>query len=825
MIRARAAPLLALVLARLACRSALAEALNVSGRIKEMPDCIDLTLSKEALKLSNSEKAIQLSLATNGFQLLALLLVFGCLNRSRHAAAILAPKRVGDARSQRLLLGWLTEACFMDLQELSLDAQVFVRFLQLGLKFSIVGLIVGGSLLPLFASGEAKASGFLRYSISNLTPGNSQVFWYVVLAAYLKTAAFLALMRSEWNHFVAMRRGYFAKRARGQLGASAAQAQHSVLVERVPAQARSAEALQALFAELFGEKRVRSCVACCSTVELYRLRDLKWTIKLASARTACCRRTRSGLQKSLRAVVELERGVTQWLYTAMDGLLLDQPIRAAHHAPSDGASSTAFVTLTSASARLIAERLVLFDRGSESETDHLNWVVQPAPEARDIVWPNVSYPLTQVRARSRLGSLACFVGVLFWSIPVTGIQLYVGSQNHWDPRLIRYLERAGVKSLVLDYVPVLALMALLLLLPYGLTWLSLRFEMLKTKSQIQRKVLARNLRFQLATLYVNVFTGVIVDTFRDVLRHPVCASFILGKSVPRLAVYFTIFVNARIGVTLPLMLLQPWNYMTFDVYAVLRRRKTCGPFYCQFGSEASTVAIVLVLALMYCLIAPLIMPLCVVFFALATAVYRWLFLNVYSEEFDCSGDFWYDLFDGAMIGLILAQLSLSGIAALYTSTSSYEVGALLVLLLLTVWSWRRLTNDFVGLSQTMSYQEAVKSSQASAEVCKGFRDDYYMDPLLLRIHERLRRAKADRDAECDLSHDRLQDGRHYYQSLVLAVLDEDLAGDAEGSDDNGESCSSDAEAGNSSQEELGLLRSVRQRSVESCEADLSEDSS
>merc|ERR1711879_377174 len=109
------------------------------------------------------------------------------------------------------------------------------------------------------------------------------------------------------------------------------------------------------------------------------------------------------------------------------------------------------------------------------------------------------------------------------------------------------------------------------------------------------------------------------------------------------------------------------------------------------------------------------MGVCMIFFGLSWVLYKWLFTNVYSEEFDCGGEFWHELFNGVMVGMLLGTLSLCGLSNLLEitervelgiMTSKYSIGQIVIwlvpcgILLFQVYCNRHLAK----LSQTMTYQ-------------------------------------------------------------------------------------------------------------------------
>lgn len=56
----------------------------------------------------------------------------------------------------------------------------------------------------------------------------------MVVGAYLLIFNFFWLVRAEWRHFITLRQSHFLRRAVGKEGIGSAQAQFSLLVERLP---------------------------------------------------------------------------------------------------------------------------------------------------------------------------------------------------------------------------------------------------------------------------------------------------------------------------------------------------------------------------------------------------------------------------------------------------------------------------------------------------------------------------------------------------------------------------------------------------------------
>eukprot|EP00415_Alexandrium_ostenfeldii_P003135 UN3135 len=115
-----------------------------------------------------------------------------------------------------------------------------------------------------------------------------------------------------------------------------------------------------------------------------------------------------------------------------------------------------------------------------------------------------------------------------------------------------------------------------------------------------------------------------------------------------------------------------------------------------------------------------------------------MFRNVYESEFDCKGQFWFELFDCVMVGLMLGTLSLGGVMSTYTGFWDFHPAALWVLAGIISfmharwkWRWRRLCG-------AITYQDAANvdsdtSEFGSQEVVKSFDPRYYVDPIIKLI--------------------------------------------------------------------------------------------
>lgn len=394
------------------------------------------------------------------------------------------------------------------------------------------------------------------------------------------------------------------------------------------------------------------------------------------------------------------------------------------HTGSTVDSSTAFVTFRSLTDWVVATQ----GRLSVSE----DWRVTAAPEPWGVVWRNADTP---ERLSFFLGSVAFVLnvlGLIFWSFPVSLIMTFVSINNM--ERMLPLLRSLATQwptqyALLTENVPVWVLMGLVNVLPMLFQSQAVGLKRLKSKAEIQRFVLKHYIAYLLATLYVCVVSGssaIFLPTLMKIEEHPRQLTEILGQELPIQANFFVQFVTVRLCV-LPVRLLQiPYVLKSFRGQEV--------PRHCDFAHFAGDAAMVLVLGLTYAVINPFALPVCVMYFSLASIVYRWLFNCAYTSEFDGSGRLWYNLSSAAMLGLFIGTLALWGLASSFCgvgSGQSYFAGFLPLIVALFYFYCK---TALLKPSEEVSLEEALAADRTergpSGGVVASFTSTFYLDPAL-----------------------------------------------------------------------------------------------
>ena len=329
-------------------------------------------------------------------------------------------------------------------------------------------------------------------------------------------------------------------------------------------------------------------------------------------------------------------------------------------------SSTGFVTFKSRVATSSSLQMLL-------SHEYFRMRVLPAPNPKDIIWDNVSIPLPQILARTKIANANLVVGAIFWSSVVGFVNrlsnLDILAQD-W-PLLSKYSDSVAYK-LLNQYLPVLVLLSLLALLPFVFDIIARSYEGRKTESEIQNSIMTRYFYYQLANVYVTITVGSldISQQLFHIVSDPRSLVDILGESLPGVSLYFTSIIIVKIFASLPVELLRIWPLFNILCVKSCMNKKKCtrrdlrtGVFAdppLLYGWIYPNLMMVLMIIVTYASIAPLLMPFGLLYFTFAYLMYKYQLLYVYINNYQSGGYSWYAVFSWSMVALLLGALTLVG---------------------------------------------------------------------------------------------------------------------------------------------------------------------
>jgi hypothetical protein len=301
---------------------------------------------------------------------------------------------------------------------------------------------------------------------------------------------------------------------------------------------------------------------------------------------------------------------------------------------------------------------------------------------------------SQVKMRNYITNIGIIVGSIFWSSLVNSVNIICFA----FPKSLQQLASAVV------------MLIFLLILPFIFDILARYYEGMKLESEIQNSIMTRYFYYQLINVYVTVgFSGNnLWAQLLNILSKPQTLVNIIGGRVPEVSLFFTNLMIVKIFVAVPLEMIRPWQLLSIltmgkfidkryvtsvhfscdllhwechscSLYCVdfflnfcrnsetTRRELRTGAFYSWpmlYGWIYPQLMMVLMIQLTYCVITPLMMPFCAVFFAFVYVMYKYQLMYVYINNDQSGGFMWYAVFSRSVLVMEFASCCLVGYLSL-----------------------------------------------------------------------------------------------------------------------------------------------------------------
>lgn len=328
-------------------------------------------------------------------------------------------------------------------------------------------------------------------------------------------------------------------------------------------------------------------------------------------------------------------------------------------------SSTGFVTFFTHQDMAVAACASLTHKPNALE-------ITPAPDNRELMWNNAAVGLRQRKGKAIAANILLCFGIVFWSIPLAMIQAFAKAEELAKiPGMERILDlgEGKMKHLINDYLPVVALLTIIMILPIVFEWIAVSFERRKTVSDVQESIVVRYFYYQVANIYVTVTAGSIWAALSDIIDEPAALLEILGESIPMMVGYFMSFLITKVLAGLPMLILRGGalsrmlllrscfskSKLTQRELDEIYRRETI-----YYGWEYPTQLLVIMIAFAYACISPVILPVAAAYFLGALIVYKKQILYVYTPSYEGGGNLFPLVCDRTLFGLIISQLTFIG---------------------------------------------------------------------------------------------------------------------------------------------------------------------
>ncbi|TYH13870.1 hypothetical protein ES288_A06G174100v1 [Gossypium darwinii] len=296
------------------------------------------------------------------------------------------------------------------------------------------------------------------------------------------------------------------------------------------------------------------------------------------------------------------------------------------------------------------------------------WTVTDAPEPRQLIWTNLTIKFFVRIVRQYMVYVLVFLTIVFYMIPIGFISAITTLENLRKllPFLKPIVDQVQIKTVLEAYLPQLALIIFLALLPMFLLFLS-KIEGIPSGSHVIRAASGKYFYFSVLNVFIGVtIGGTLFDTLKSVEEEPNSLVPLLAKSLPGNATFFITFVALKFFVGYGLELSRLFPLIIYH----LRRKYLCKseaeireawfPGDISYATRVPSDMLIITIVLCYSVIAPVIIPFGVLYFALGWLVLRNQALKVYVPSYESYGRMWPHMHTRIMGVLLLYQVTMLG---------------------------------------------------------------------------------------------------------------------------------------------------------------------
>ena len=392
---------------------------------------------------------------------------------------------------------------------------------------------------------------------------------------------------------------------------------------------------------------------------------------------------------------------------------LDNQIREARK-KAYPAADLAFVTMDSMSACQLAIQALLDPHPGQLLT-------KPAPSPSDIVWANTY--MTQSRRQTQSWTVTIFITVLsvVWLIPVAFLAsiLSLCTISKLFPNFAESLkEHKVIKALIQTGLPTAVVSLLNVAVPYLYDFLSYRQGM-RSRGDVSLSVISKVFFFTFFNIFL-VFTvfgtaSSIIPVLREGLKDTTVIASTLASKIQSLSVFYLNFIMLQGLGLFPFRLLEFGSVALYPIYRMTAKTPrdfaelTAPPVF-NYAFFLPTALLVFILCLVYSAMPGgfLVLLLGIVYFILGYFTYKYQLLYAMEQPQHATGGAWRIICYRIVLGLVVFQLTMSGVLAL--KRAFIEATLIIPLLIATLWYGYQFRLRFEPLTRFVSLR-SIKRAQ------------------------------------------------------------------------------------------------------------------
>ncbi|KAK4374363.1 hypothetical protein RND71_005040 [Anisodus tanguticus] len=288
----------------------------------------------------------------------------------------------------------------------------------------------------------------------------------------------------------------------------------------------------------------------------------------------------------------------------------------------------------------------------------MTWVTDLAPEPDDVYWSNICVPyrLLWIRRIALLVASVLFVAFFLVPVSITQSLVHLDKLKKTFPFLSGVLKRNGMNQLVTGYLP----SVVLILFSYTVPPLMMLFS--KMEGSISRSGRKRSACIKVLCFFIwnvffgNILSGTVIERLNKIVKN---VNYQLSTAVPSTATFFMTYVLTSGWASLSVELLQPFGliWCLFSRF-ILRNMDASsqGTLTFPYHTEVPRILLFGLFGFAYAILAPLMLPVLMVYFSIAYLVYRNQILNVYVTKYQTGGTYWPIVHNTTIFSMVLMQI-------------------------------------------------------------------------------------------------------------------------------------------------------------------------
>lgn len=610
------------------------------------------------------------SLVTSLLIFLVLLVLHAWLSRKPGNAVVYYPSKILKnipLPAHHGLFSWISEAWSATEDQIllhaGLDATVYMIFLSSALWICLyTAFYCVPVLLPISGTDNnlqhsaTKSTNFDKIAMGNIQNESARL-WAFAIADYWLTIATLYVLWKSYKHVVLLR-------TQEQASPKARPEQYAVLVRDIPPPATgSMEEEVDTFFRMLHPTTYESCIIVTNMAKATKI----WS-ELESSR-----------KKLAHAEAVYEQSKTRPMHkTGKFGLYgskvdsidyYKEQVEKLEPLLKNEQSLARSKSQQGAAIVIFNSRAAAASAGQAMHSEFANkWTTMPAPEPREVVWGNLPIPFVQRIVRQFAIYGVVFLVIVFYMIPISFISAIIALEN-LEKKLTflkPIVEQAEIKTVLQAFLPQLALIIFLAILPMLLLKLS-QIEGIPAQSHLVRAAAGKFFYFNVFNVFLGVtIAGTLFSSLNGLLKDPTSIVSLLSGSLPLQATFFISFVALKFfvgyGLTLtrivPLIIFHLKKKYLCKTDEEIRAAWAPGSF--SYATCVPGDMLILTITLCYSVIAPVILIFAIVYFGLGWLLMRNQALNVTVPSYESNGRMWPHIHSRILAALVLSQITMLG---------------------------------------------------------------------------------------------------------------------------------------------------------------------